>query len=121
MPIMHSCRYQTGLVLEYAVLTDAARHSRLQRKSGRMACPGSIRTPHMLMFPYDAAGTSQIDKLEVVHTLLVPYKGKGTLQSSIRPFVRIWVSVVDASERGGEDLVGRGIDRGLDFRFLVVG
>ena len=74
-----------------------------------------------LMFPDNTAGASEIDKLEVVHALLVPHEGEGTLQSSIRPFVRIWVSVVDTSKRGGEDLVGRGIDRRLDFCFLVVG
>ena len=60
------------------------------------------------MFPNHAPSPIQVYQPEIRDIVMcVPGKDESALQACIRPFVRLWIGVVDAREGGKDDLVRR--------------
>ena len=60
------------------------------------------------MFPNHAPGPIQVYQPEIQDVVMrIPGKDESALQACVRPFVRLWIGVVDAREGGKDDLVGR--------------
>jgi len=59
------------------------------------------------MFPNHAPGSIQVYQPEIQDvSMCVLGKDESALQACIRPFVRLWIGIVDAREGGKKDLVG---------------
>lgn len=96
-------------------------HTFIARKGMKEAPILAIFQPLIkLMFPNHAPGPIQVYQPEIQDVLMcVPCKDESALQACIRPFVRLWIGVVDAREGGKDDFVGRYGDCSFDLGLVV--